>query len=206
MTKNNSKFRQKKVQVNRRFWRRVLLIIVGLIIGVNMYLWNASALAGNTMPMPFGIGASVVLSGSMSPTLEVNDLIFVQEKDSYEVGDIVVYQSGQNLIVHRIIEREENRITTQGDANNVADNPVNVNTVKGKVVFRIPFLGSMINVLKAPAVGILLLVIACVLMERSFQTDKREKEKSLDAIKNEIRTLREELSSDNTENSDEKAG
>ncbi len=191
MTKNNSKFRNKKFHINGRFWRRVLLVIVGLIVGVNLYSWNAAALAGNTLPMPFGIGASVVLSGSMSPTLEVNDLIFVQEKDHYEVGDIVVYQSGQNLIVHRIIDKEENMITTQGDANNAADDPVNVNTVKGAVVFRIPLLGSFVNVLKSPIVGILLMVGAVILMEFSFQTEKREKEKNLDAIKEEIQRLKE---------------
>jgi len=190
MAKNNIKPGENKVHFSGKFWRRVLLIIVGLIIGINIYSWNASALAGNTMPMPFGIGASVVLSGSMSPALEVNDLVFVQEKEQYEVGDIVVYQSGQSLIVHRIIALEDNMITTQGDANNVADEPVNINTVKGAVVSRVPFFGAIINVLKHPVAGILLIVGAVVLMECSFQTEKRKKEKNLEAIKEEIQRLK----------------
>jgi len=190
MTKNNSKFRNKKTHVKGKVWRRILLIIVGLIAGINLYSWNASALAGNALPMPFGVGASVVLSGSMSPTLEVNDLIFVHEKDHYEIGDIVVYQSGRSLVVHRIVAKDENMITTQGDANNAADAPVNINTVKGEVVSHIPFVGSIVNVLKFPAVGILLLVGAVILMECSFQTEKRKKEKSLDAIKEEIQKLK----------------
>jgi len=202
MTKNSSKFPKNKMHLGGVFWRRVLLVIIGLIVGINVYSWNASTLAGNTLPMPFGIGASVVLSGSMSPALEVNDLIFVQEKDEYEVGDIVVFQSGKSLVVHRIVAKEDNTITTQGDANNVADDPIHVNAIKGAVVSRIPFFGAIINVLKFPAVGIILLIGACVLTERSYRTEKRKKEKSLDAIKEEIRSLKEELSSDNTENSD----
>ncbi len=190
MTKNNSKSRNKKTRFNGKLWRRILLIIVGLIAGINLYSWNASALAGNALPMPFGIGASVVLSGSMSPALEVNDLIFVQEKDQYEVGDIVVYQSGKSLVVHRIVDKDDNMIITQGDANNAPDDPINVNTVKGEVTAHIPFLGSIVNVLKLPAVGILLLVGAVILMECSFQTEKRKKEKSLDAIKEEIQRLK----------------
>lgn len=202
MTKDKSKFREKKIRFSGKIWRRIVLIIIGLIIGINIYSWNASTLAGNSLPMPFGVGASVVMSGSMSPTLEVNDLIVVQKKASYEVGDIVVYQSGKTLIVHRIIDLEENMITTQGDANNAADDPINVNTVKGEVVFHIPFLGAIINVLKTPIVGFLLLIGAFILMERSFKAQKREKEKSLDAIKEEICSLKEELSSDNTKDSE----
>ena len=44
-------------------------------MGINVYLWNASSLAGNAMPMPFGFGMAVVLSGSMEPVLSVNDLL-----------------------------------------------------------------------------------------------------------------------------------
>lgn len=190
MTKDNSKFPKKKIHLGGVFWRRVLLVIIGLIVGINAYSWNASTLGGNTMPMPFGIGASVVLSGSMSPALEVNDLIIVQEKDEYEVGDIVVFQSGDSLIVHRIVAKEDNMITTQGDANNVADDPVNINVVKGTVVSRIPSFGAVVNVLKFPAVGVLLLIGAVVLTERSYRAEKRKKEQSLDAIREEIQRLK----------------
>ena len=47
--------------------RTVLLIICGTLIGVNVYLINAKTLAGNDLPMPFGYGAAVVLSGSLEP-------------------------------------------------------------------------------------------------------------------------------------------
>ena len=67
-----------------------LLILVALIIGINLYTINASRIAGNAVPMPFGIGAAVVLSGSMEPALSAGDLLIVAESSSYGVGDMVV--------------------------------------------------------------------------------------------------------------------
>ena len=58
--------------------RFFLLFIISLMIGLRMYYWNSSSLVGNSMPMPFGYGASVVLSGSMEPALSVNDVVIVK--------------------------------------------------------------------------------------------------------------------------------
>lgn len=170
-----------------------MLLLAGLIAGLSLFHWNASVLAGNALPMPFGTGVAVVLSGSMSPTLEVNDLIVVREKDSYVVGDIVVFQSERDLVVHRMVAREGDSIITQGDANNVADDPIAESAIKGAVVARIPYAGAVVNVLKIPVVGILLLIGALVLTERSFQTKKQAEKEKLDGIKAEIRRLKEEM-------------
>ncbi len=172
--------------------RRLVLAVLGLILGVNAYLANARGLAGNQMPMPFGTGAAVVLSGSMEPALQVNDLIIVREADSYEVGDIVVYQSGKSLIVHRIIEKDGERIITQGDANNVADAPIETYAVKGKMIARIPAAGQIVKALKTPAGILIVLLAAFALTEFSFRKEKDRDEKELEAIKEEIRRLREE--------------
>lgn len=155
--------------------------------------------------MPFGTGAAVVLSGSMSPTLEVNDLVLVQEKEHYEVGDIVVYQSGNSLVVHRVAALEGTQIITRGDANNVSDAPVDISAVKGTVVIRIPHLGAVINILKLPAVEILLLAGACILLGSSFKKENRAaEEENLDEMKEEIRRLKAELSSTREEKPNEK--
>lgn len=196
MTRGKCKPTQKKGSGAGKFLRRMLVIIAGMILGLNLYQWNASSLAGNALPMPFGTGAAVVLSGSMSPALEVDDLVIVREKEHYEIGDIVVYQSGYELIVHRIIAQDGEFITTQGDANGVPDTPVRAAAVKGAVAVRIPHLGIVVNLLKLPAVSILLLIGACLLMERSFRTEKRAEEENLDAMKEEIRRLKEELDSE----------
>ena len=113
--------------------RICLLIICGLFLGINIYLANSHKVIGNELPMPFGFGAAVVLSGSMAPQLSVNDLIIVKPDDKYIVGNIVVYQDKSSLIVHRIVDIDENIITTKGDANYSADKPIDISAIKGEV-------------------------------------------------------------------------
>lgn len=174
-----------------RLWRRLALAALGIILGVNAYLANAKGLMGNQMPMPFGFGAAVVLSGSMEPTLGIHDVIIVRETGSYEVGDVVVYRSGNTLIVHRIIAKDGETIVTQGDANNVADAPIEIRAIKGEVIAHVPGLGLAVNALKTP-VGILITLLAAfALTEFSFRKEKDKGEKELEAIKEEIRRLRE---------------
>lgn len=190
--------RKKKLKSKKHSacWRRLLLVVLGLLLGVNAYLANARGLAGNQMPMPFGTGMAVVLSGSMEPTLRVNDVIIVHEQDSYEPGDIIVYQSGYELIVHRVIAVDGETVITQGDANNIADPPVSVSDVKGAVIGHIPAIGMLVNALKTPVGIILILVCALLLIEFSFRRQKETDDEKTEAIKEEIRRLRAEQEKD----------
>lgn len=172
--------------------RRLLLVVVSLILGVNVYLWNARSLGRNSMPMPFGYGAAVVLSGSMEPTFSKDALVLVKKSEDISVGDIVVYQSGNRLIVHRVIGIDGDTIRAQGDANNVADPAFDISAVKGIVIGWIPYIGVLINMVKTPAGIILILVCAFLLVELSFRKQKDRDREELDAIKEEIRRLKEE--------------
>lgn len=173
--------------------RTALLIFVGLVLGVNVYLWNARSLTGNRMPMPFGIGAAVVLSGSMEPELSVNDLVLIREESSYEVGDIIVYQSGGSLVIHRIEAMDDDTVTARGDANNASDAPVPLSAVKGRLAFAVPGVGAVTRVLKTWP-GVLALVGgALFLLERSRRKEKEADAEALDALKAQIRALKQEL-------------
>lgn len=172
--------------------RRVVLCILGLVLGLSVYYLNAYRLGGNQLPMSFGTGFGVVLSGSMEPELEINDVIVVRKAEDYSVGDIVVYQQSHELIVHRVIEIGEENIVTKGDANPSADAPITRDAVKGKVVGHIPFLGVLVNLLKTPACTVIVIVLAVLLTELSFRKEKDMDNKELELIKEEIRKLKEE--------------
>ncbi len=176
--------------------RYLILGILAAIIGMNVFALNASRLAGNAVPMPFGFGASVVLSGSMEPALSVGDLLIVREQDDYGIGDIVVYQSGSTPVVHRITDISGETVTTRGDANNVHDEPFPISMVKGEVIAVIPFVGSLIWALKSPAGIVVTLAAAVLLVELSFRSGKAEKEEEKEKLKAEIRALMEELKED----------
>ena len=172
--------------------RRLLLVFLGVLLGVSVYLANARSLARNQLPMPFGTGIAVVLSGSMEPTLKVGDLIAVRQADQYQKGDIIVYKSTHELIVHRVIETDGQTFITQGDANNSKDAPIDLEAVQGKVVCRIPAAGYLINYLRTPVGIFLILILAIALIEGSFQKEKKNDSEEIEAIKEEIRRLKEE--------------
>lgn len=172
--------------------RTLLIIFVSLVVGFNLYTWNAQSLMGNALPMPFGYGAAVVLTGSMEPTIGEDDLIIVAERPVYAEDEIVVYQSGSILVVHRIMDITDGMVTTKGDANQAADEPVELSAIKGKVIAVIPALGNLVRILKTPTATILLLVAAVLMMERSFRKEKQKKADDLELIKEEIRKLKEE--------------
>ena len=181
-----------KKRVFKTAGRIVLLAIISLVIGSRLYDWNARTLTGNEMPMPFGFGVSVVLSGSMEPELAVNDLVIVKAADDYKVGDVVVYQDGGSLVIHKLISLEGGEAVTKGVANDTADEPIKVSAIKGRAVAHIPYLGAVARFLKAPAGFILVLVAAAVLFEVPYMQERRRADEEREKIKEEIRRLKGE--------------
>lgn len=173
--------------------RRCLLVLVGVILGLNLYLANAGTILGNKLPMPFGYGLANVLSGSMEPTFSKGALLLVKDTRNVQEGDIVVYQSGKELIVHRIISLDGKEVITKGDANNAADTPFEKSQIRGKVIRWIPVLGSVAVMLKTPVAVVILLILAFALVEGSFRSQRNADDQELDAIKEEIRRLKEEM-------------
>ncbi len=176
------------------FLRFFLLSLLAALIGVNVYTMNAAALVGDALPMPFGVGASVVLSGSMEPKLSVGDLIIVAKRDSYQEGDVVVYQDGKIAVAHRILSITGEEVVTKGDANNTEDDVITLQQIKGKVVCSIPFVGYLVSVVKHPIGSLTIIVLAIFLWQRSFRADKVSAEKEIEKIKEEIERLKEEHS------------
>lgn len=172
--------------------RILLFVIISLIIGLSVYRWNAERLAGNAMPMPFGFGMSVVLSGSMEPELSVNDLVIIAKSDSYKTGDTVVYQSQGDLIIHKIIETDGVTAVTKGTANNIPDEPIQVEAIKGKLVIKLPKVGIAVRGIRTPIGVVIILAAAFLLLGLSYRREKAHDDAELEAIKAEIRRLRGE--------------
>ncbi len=142
--------------------------------------------------MPFGYGASVVVSGSMEPELSVNDLVIIKSvpEDEINVGDIIVYESDDMLIIHKVISRDANTIITQGTANNTADKPIDISAVKGKLVYSFSNFGSVISAIKSPVGIIMLLALAVILFEAPYFMKKKKDTQDIEKIKEEIRKLK----------------
>ena len=79
---------------------------------------------------------SQVLSGSMSPALNMGDYIIIDtEATEFEINDIIVYQSTASspYTVHRIVEINEGDYTVKGDANPNNSETISIEQIVGLV-------------------------------------------------------------------------
>ncbi|MDR1805992.1 MAG: signal peptidase I [Clostridium sp.] len=173
---------KKKLRLIIQIIAALLAVLLAGVVAFNVY----SAICrekGKPLPKLFGGAAAIVTSGSMSPELEVNDLIILRQQDAYQVGDVIVFRSptGTGLVTHRLIEiTDEGFFRTKGDFNNTAD-PVLLlpSSVEGKVVKVFPGLGRFQEFLHSP-LGMLItgvIVIAIVFLP-GFGGKKKKSEPS----------------------------
>jgi len=130
----------------------ILLTVFFIYIGLQFFLATDRPLV-------------IVASGSMSPALEMGDIVIVKGVPATEIkiGDIIVFREPyrNELTVHRVVNietKEDGTIsfTTKGDANPIHDSPVDSSLVRGRVVNRIPYLGW---VALNPLIPIILVII-----------------------------------------------
>lgn len=183
---------QKKRFSKKTVFRYIVFSFIGIVLGLFVYTQNAKGLLKDKIPMPFGYGMSVVLSGSMESRLSVDDLVIIKATDNYKVNDIVLFQDGNSLVIHRIIEIDGDTVTTKGDANNTADEPINKSQIKGVLVYDIAGLGAVVNILKQPISVFIILAAAFLLTEFSYRKEKDTDTEELDEIKKMIEELKKE--------------
>lgn len=132
--------------------KNIIVFVLGVLIIVSLYHYLETELDN---PLPF----FVIYSDTMSPVLDINDLIIVGDGHMFNntnVGDIIVFRkpAGEDrIIVHRITEitSENGRrvIITKGDASPVSipgvDFPVNSHNFIGRVKFAIPEIGILFS-------------------------------------------------------------
>lgn len=111
----------------------------------------------------FGFTALQISTGSMRNTLQEKDIIFVdilseEEKEALKKDDIVVFKQGSSLIVHRIINIEEDLVITKGDANNAEDEPIQKNNIIGKMVKVVSRVGIWEKVFTTPSVYVSIII------------------------------------------------
>ena len=122
----------------------------------------------------FGYTVFEVSTGSMAKTLNIYDVILVKITKEVEVNDIITYKNNDELITHRIMEINENKIITKGDANNTEDKEITTDVVIGKVISVYPKLGVWAKVFTEPNV-LISVFITLILIGLAISKDKIEK-------------------------------
>ena len=161
-----------------RVFSILLTVLLALILIANLYTIGVRHFAGEPQPAVFGWSWAVVISGSMEPEIQVNDLVIVHEEESYKVGDVITYENGSSVVTHRIVAETEQGFTTKGDYNNAEDMyPVPVSSVVGRVVSVIPGVGTLIEYLRSPLGMTCMVLIGFLLIEIPYLLDKRREDK-----------------------------
>lgn len=166
----------------------VYLLAAAIIVGAILFSFSTSE-----DKALFGYRYYTVLTGSMSPTYNVGDMIFVQLKEGKDinVGDVITFNPSQDsdaYLTHRVTEKIENYegsgvtcFRTQGDANNAQDSfLIDEQRVIGTVNFGIPMIGYVVRFVQLRWYLILPVVIMIAvffqLLKRYFLMGKDEDE------------------------------
>ena len=126
-----------------------------------------------------GYFSAIVGSGSMEPTVSVNDLLIVKGEKSYQKGDIITYVSpGGSLITHRVEEVSDGGYVAKGDANNIPDEEITEQMVLGKLIYVIPKAGRIIDAVVSPAgIAFWACIFLFVLLIQKIRRDENKDEK-----------------------------
>ncbi len=137
------------------FLTGLLLVILILVVYGKCVLMFTD----NKYPNYFGYTLFEVASGSMEPTLQINDVILVKVNEKkLNKDDIIAYQQDDSVITHRIIMIDNDNLIVKGDANNTVDSPITKGQVIGKVVKVFPKLGIWKRILTEPKILILIFI------------------------------------------------
>lgn len=155
----------------------VLLAIMMIVIIVGAYYMYQVKIQKKDYANLWGYSLFEVGTGSMSPTIEIGDVVITKITKDVEENDIIVYIEDDDIITHRLIEKNEERLITRGDANNSEDKPIEENMIIGKVVKIIPQLGTWQNILSSPEILsliILLIIILSIIYAYTSKTEEKD--------------------------------
>lgn len=111
-----------------------------LCTAVALMLWAV-------LPNLVGLHSTMIMSGSMTPGLQVGDAVVVRPVTPAQLspGQILMFDDPDHagrLRMHRLVSVEDGRLTTKGDANEQADSStVEFSAVRGAGFLRVPFAG-----------------------------------------------------------------
>jgi len=166
-----------QVRSPRRWYLKALTTTVTILISLVAVLTIAIALGSRTSAdgqrVVFGHPVMTIISGSMTPTIAVGDIVVdapvtAAQASQLHVGQIISFRAAPGsaeIITHRIVavRVQDGAVSyiTKGDANNTADaTPRPASDVIGLYSFSIPRGGYVLVAMHTPRVLIMLLASA----------------------------------------------
>lgn len=182
----------KNKRMTKKIFKYIMLNILIVLFVINLIL----SFEENTHIL--GIYMFNIVSGSMEPTLEINDVVVVQkcEISDLQEGDIITFQQEGRTISHRILnvtkEKGIVKFETKGDNNEIPDpDLVEQEQVYGKVLFRIRKIGKFISYIQNARGFINIVIFAIIVYILVSLKDKQRNIRKMKRKKYEIKKIRE---------------
>jgi len=140
-----------------QFIMNIFLVIASIAMIFSITGFFQLKVLNKTYVNLFGYTVFSVATGSMQPTLNINDIIIIKITDDVKENDIITFRENNEFITHRVIKNNNETFITKGDSNNTEDNPINKQNIIGKFVCKIPVIGILGDILTTPKVFISLM-------------------------------------------------
>lgn len=152
----------------------IWLLLIGIVLLAYVADIKIRAMKGDNTPPKYN--AYVVLTGSMVPEIMPMDVVITKKRspEELEVGDIITFLSSDSrlsniIVTHRIKNKYYDATTgkytfqTKGDANNTVDFALAEDyNIIGEVIFKIPKLGYVQEILASKGGLIIFIFIPCL--------------------------------------------
>lgn len=158
----------------------VLILLSALLLFVFLYNFIYLTVMNKDFATYFGYAFFEVKTGSMEDTILINDYVFVKVGADVKENDIVTfYNDNGEVITHRIITIDGDKVITKGDNNDAYDDAITKEHIVGKVVHIGKQYGTYLRVMREPNVYILffvtLVLFYIVLFDEKKEVIKDEK-------------------------------
>lgn len=180
----------------KKILKTLILALLIMLLIINLVMFYQKDIKKSEIPKMGNISVFNIVSQSMEPTINVNDLIIIKncEQEELKIGDIITFQKNDGTIVtHRILKMSEGIYTTKGDNNEEEDSdPVIYSKVYGKYIFKIKGMGNFVEELQKNngLISASLIIIIFVILKNSH--DKKKEHRKIIREKYDIKKKRDE--------------
>ena len=182
----------KNKRMTKKIFKYIILSVLITLFIINLIL----SFEENTHIL--GIYMFNIVSESMEPTLEIDDVVVVQKCDTSQLqkGDIITFQQDGRIISHRILdvtkEKSAIKFETKGDNNEIPDSEkVEAGQVYGKVLFKVKRIGKVISYIQNVRGLINIAIFAVIVYILVSLRDKQKNTRKMKRKKYEIKKMRD---------------
>lgn len=185
--------------------KTILLALLIILLIINLMMLYQTTVKHEEIPRIGNISVFNIVSQSMTPTINVNDLIIIKKcpQEQIKEGDIITYKKkDKSIVTHRVqnvkVENGQNIYTTKGDNNSVEDEEeISYSQVYGKYILKVKGIGKFAQEVQKNNGLITIAIILIIFVILKNGSDKKKEERKKIREKYDIKKKRDEYNKQN---------